>query len=159
MIIVTGGAGFIGSNLIAALNQRGIDDILIVDQLGSDTKWTNLIELKFADYTESDDFIEMAMEGELDDSVRTVFHLGACTDTTETNTAYLMKNNYEYTKLLANWAVENNIRFIYASSAATYGDGAKGFSDDEDKLDKGSMEEEGETPSLELASHQESPGL
>ena len=123
MIIVTGGAGFIGSNLVAALNQRGIDDILVVDQLGSDTKWTNLIDLKFADYVESDDFIKMAIEGELDDSVQAVFHLGACTDTTETDTAYLLKNNYEYTKLLANWAVENNIRFIYASSAATYGDG------------------------------------
>ncbi|MBN1795303.1 MAG: ADP-glyceromanno-heptose 6-epimerase [Sedimentisphaerales bacterium] len=134
MIIVTGGAGFIGSNLVAALNQRGIDDILVVDQLGSDTKWTNLIELKFADYVESDDFIEMAIEGELDDSVQAVFHLGACTDTTETDTAYLLKNNYEYTKLLANWAVENNIRFIYASSAATYGDGSKGFSDDEENI-------------------------
>jgi len=134
MIIVTGGAGFIGSNLIAALNKRDINDILVVDQLGIDTKWKNMLDLKFADYIESDDFLDMALEGEFNESVKSVFHLGACTDTTETDVPYLIKNNYEYTKLLASWAVENNIRFIYASSAATYGDGSKGFSDNEDKL-------------------------
>ena len=94
MIIVTGGAGFIGSNIIKALNNRGRDDILVVDILGTDAKWKNLIDLKFADYVEAEDFIEMAIEGELDDSVETIFHMGACSDTSETDCTYLVKNNY-----------------------------------------------------------------
>jgi len=135
MIIVTGGAGFIGSALIAELNRRQISDILVVDELGTDQKWKNLRNLSFADYVEKDDFLEMVIEDKLDSPVEVVFHLGACSDTTETNASYLVKNNYEYSKLLAQWATDADIRFIYASSAATYGDGSAGFSDDEDKIE------------------------
>ncbi|MHC4174476.1 MAG: ADP-glyceromanno-heptose 6-epimerase [Planctomycetota bacterium] len=136
MIIVTGGAGFIGSALIAALNKRQITDILVVDQLGTDQKWKNLRNLSFVDYVEKDDFLEMVVENRLDSATEAVFHLGACSDTTETNASYLVKNNYEYSKLLAQWATADNIRFIYASSAATYGDGSAGFSDDVEKMDE-----------------------
>ena len=134
MIIVTGGAGFIGSALIAELNKRQITDILVVDQLGTDQRWKNLRNLSFADYVEKDDFLEMIIDDKLDSSIDAVLHLGACSDTTETNASYLLKNNYEYSKLLAQWATSSNIRFIYASSAATYGDGSIGFSDDEDGI-------------------------
>ena len=135
MIIVTGGAGFIGSALIAALNKRQITDILVVDELGTDHKWRNLRNLSFADYVEKDDFLEMVIEDKLDSSTEAIFHLGACSDTTETNASYLIKNNYEYSKLLAQWATDADIRFIYASSAATYGDGSAGFSDDQEKIE------------------------
>ena len=136
MIIVTGGAGFIGSAIIAALNSRNITDILVVDQLGTDQRWKNLRNLSFADYVEKDDFLEMVIEGKIGLPVEAVFHLGASTSTTETNASYLIKNNYEYTKLLAQWAAAANIRFIYASSAATYGDGSAGFSDNEKEIDR-----------------------
>ncbi|MBN2180717.1 MAG: ADP-glyceromanno-heptose 6-epimerase [Sedimentisphaerales bacterium] len=136
MMIVTGGAGFIGSAIIAALNKRKITDIIVVDLLGCDQKWKNLRNLSFADYIEKDDFLEMVIEDKIDDSVEAVFHLGACSDTTETNASFLIKNNFEYTKLLIQWATSRNIRFIYASSAATYGDGSAGFSDDESQMEK-----------------------
>lgn len=135
MIIVTGGAGFIGSALIDALNKRKITDILVVDELGTDEKWKNLTNLSFADYVEKDDFLEMAVENKISPPIEVVFHFGACSSTTETNASYLIKNNYEYTKLLAQWATDAGIRFIYASSAAAYGDGSAGFSDDEKKIE------------------------
>jgi ADP-L-glycero-D-manno-heptose 6-epimerase len=134
MIIVTGGAGFIGSAIAAALNTRGIKDILIVDELGCDEKWKNLRNLCFTDYVEKDDFLEMVMSNSVPGRVEALFHMGACSSTTETNASYLVKNNYEYTKLLAQWAVDCQVRLIYASSAATYGDGSLGFSDDETKI-------------------------
>jgi len=135
MIVVTGGAGFIGSALIAGLNSRGFSDILVVDELACDQKWKNLRNLSFADYVEKDDFLEMVLAGNVSSGVETVLHMGACSDTTETNASYLIKNNYEYTKLLAQWATDDNIRFVYASSAATYGDGSAGFSDDEETVE------------------------
>lgn len=135
MIIVTGGAGFIGSALIAALNKWSITDILIVDQLGADEKWKNLRNLSFADYVEKDGFLEMVIEKKVPSPVEAVLHMGAYTSTTETNASFLYKNNYQYSKLLAQWAVDANIQFIYASSAATYGDGSAGFSDDEAQID------------------------
>jgi len=138
MIIVTGGAGFIGSSLIAALNKRQITDILVVDHLGTDEKWKNLRNLSFADYVEKDDFLEMVIENKLSGHIEAVFHLGACSSTTENNASYLVKNNYEYSKLLAQWVQHRqggNIRFIYASSAAAYGDGSAGFSDNEDEIE------------------------
>lgn len=135
MIIVTGGAGFIGSALIAALNARQIADILVVDQLGTDQKWKNLQNLSFADYVEKDDFLEIVLEDRLDDDIQAVFHIGACSDTTQTDASFLIKNNYEYSKLLAQWATDADIRFIYASSAATYGDGSVGFNDEEGKIE------------------------
>ena len=134
MIIVTGGAGFIGSALVAGLNARGIDDILIVDVLGSDNRWMNLRKLKYADYIEADDFFEILAAGQIDWDVTAILHMGACSDTTEQDATFLVNNNYGCSKLLANWAAEASIRFIYASSAATYGDGTKGFGDNEDKL-------------------------
>jgi len=135
MIIVTGGAGFIGSALVAALNKRQISDILVVDHLGESPKWKNLRNLSFADYVEKDDFLEMVIENKLPARIEAVFHLGACSSTTETNASYLIKNNYEYSKLLARWTAAAGIHFIYASSAATYGDGEAGFGDDEEKIE------------------------
>lgn len=134
MIIVTGGAGFIGSAIVAALNKRQINDILVVDELGTDSKWKNLRNLSFADYVEKDVFIELIMNDEIEESVEAIFHLGACSDTTETDASYLVNNNYEFTKILASWAVDSDVRFIYASSAATYGDGENGFVDNENEI-------------------------
>jgi ADP-L-glycero-D-manno-heptose 6-epimerase len=133
MIIVTGGAGFIGSALIAALNKRGITDILVVDEHGKD-KCKNLVNLSFADYAEKNNFLKTVVEKKIGTDIESVFHIGACSDTTETDAEYLRKNNYQYSRLLAQWATDANVRFIYASSAATYGDGSKGFSDDEEKI-------------------------
>ena len=135
MILVTGGAGFIGSAIVAELNARGIDDILIVDILGKDARWKNLRNLRYADYMEADDFSEMVSDSDVEIDLEAIIHMGACSDTTETDCSYLVKNNYEFSKLLAGWALELDARFIYASSAATYGDGEKGFADDEDTLE------------------------
>ena len=134
MIIVTGGAGFIGSALIAALNKRGTTDILVVDEHGKD-KCKNLVNLSFVDYAEKNDFLKTVVEKKIGTDIESVFHMGACSDTTETDAEYLGKNNYQYSRLLAQWATDADIRFIYASSAATYGDGSAGFSDDEEKID------------------------
>jgi ADP-L-glycero-D-manno-heptose 6-epimerase len=136
MIIVTGGAGFIGSAIVAALNSRGISDIIIVDELGTDEKWKNLVRLSYEDYIEKDDFIEIVSSSSIDFPVEAIFHLGACSSTTELDCSYLAINNYEYTKVLEDWAVNNDVRFIYASSAATYGDGSLGFKDDQAQIHK-----------------------
>jgi ADP-L-glycero-D-manno-heptose 6-epimerase len=132
-IIVTGGAGFIGSALVWRLNELGHDDILIVDRADKTDKWKNLAPLKFADYIDADDFID-----DLDDfkDAKTIFHLGACSSTTETDADYMLRNNYQYTQDLARWSVKQEIRFIYASSAATYGDGSAGMADGADELNK-----------------------
>jgi ADP-L-glycero-D-manno-heptose 6-epimerase len=134
MIIVTGGAGFIGSAIIAALNTRDIADILVVDERGKENS-KNLVNLSFADYAEKNDFLKTVVEKKISMDIESVFHMGACSDTTETDAEYLRKNNYQYTVALAQWTTNAGIRFIYASSAATYGDGSQGFKDDEDKLD------------------------
>lgn len=131
-IIVTGGAGFIGSALIWALNRRGIDNILVTDVLGSDEKWKNLVPLHFDDYIEADQ-LPGALEC-LAGEVSAVFHLGACSATTERDCRYLIENNYAYTKNLAEWALASRARFVYASSAATYGDGAQGMDDRDEDL-------------------------
>ncbi|MEO6836598.1 MAG: ADP-glyceromanno-heptose 6-epimerase [Candidatus Tumulicola sp.] len=131
-IIVTGGAGLIGSAVIWALNRRGIDDILVVDRLDGSEKWKHLVPLRFADYIDADEFEGRVADGEDFGGVGTVFHLGACSSTTETDSDYLMRNNYEYTKNLAHWAEESAERFVYASSAATYGALEKDLSDEAD---------------------------
>ncbi len=117
-ILVTGGAGFIGSALIWGLNERGHDRILVADRLDRSAKWRNLAPLRFDDYLDADDLL--ARLDSLGD-VSAVLHMGACSSTTETDAAYLMKNNVEYTKTLAEWAIQAGARFVYASSAATYG--------------------------------------
>lgn len=118
--LVTGGAGFIGSALVWALNQRGVDRILVADRLGRSEKWRNLTPLAFDDYIEADALVPALERGALDE-VTTIFHLGACSSTTETDASFLVRNNFELTKTLAEWALRRGVRFVYASSAATYG--------------------------------------
>lgn len=132
MYIVTGGAGFIGSAFVEKLNEKGINDILIVDDLGDDKKWLNLRNLNYKDILEIDGFISNISE-DLFDDVDAIIHMGACSSTTERDVDYLLENNYQYTCVLANYAVNNNIRFIYASSAATYGNGEAGYDDFQDE--------------------------
>ncbi|MFB6346099.1 MAG: ADP-glyceromanno-heptose 6-epimerase [bacterium] len=136
MIVVTGGAGFIGSALVWELNRRGHEDILVVDRLYESDKWKNLRRIDFLDYLDKQDFLEAVKDDRLEYSPDVVFHLGASSSTTETDLDYLMKNNYGYTRELAKWCLENGSRFIYASSAATYGDGSNGYSDDHENISR-----------------------
>lgn len=128
-IIVTGGAGFIGANVVKRLNELGEDKIFIVDNLSISEKWKNLVDLSFEDYIHKDRFIDELKKDKFKLSVKAIIHLGARSSTTEKDVDFLMENNYEYTKELAKWSIKSNVRFIYASSAATYGDGSIGFSD------------------------------
>lgn len=134
--IVTGGAGLIGSSLIWLLNQKGISDILVVDHLGTSEKWKNLRALSYVDYMEKESFMELVLSGELPSDVEAIVHLGACSSTTEKDATYLVHNNFEYTKILAEYAVEKGIKFLYASSAATYGGGEHGYKDDESRIEE-----------------------
>lgn len=136
MIVVTGGSGFIGSALIWRLNQLGRTDIIVVDHFGENEKFKNLIPLKFVDIFDREYFGSMVQDGFLkDNKIETIYHLGACSSTTMQDFNYLLHNNYEYSKFLCGNAIDNNIRFIYASSAATYGDGSNGYIDDESKIE------------------------
>lgn len=130
MYILTGGAGFIGSVFLHHLNSLGVEDILLVDNLGKTEKWKNLQGKRFSDYLHKSDFLKRLESGNLPENVKGIVHLGACSSTTESDAEYMMQNNFRYSCALGNWALEKNIRMIYASSAATYGDGAYGFSDD-----------------------------
>jgi ADP-L-glycero-D-manno-heptose 6-epimerase len=124
MIIVTGGAGFVGSNLVLALNQRGHSDILVVDDLKDGTKFKNLVDAEIADYKDKDAFLQqLHATNHSFGPVEAVFHNGACSDTTEWNGQYMMSVNYEYSKALLDYCQARNIPFIYASSAAVYGGG------------------------------------
>jgi ADP-L-glycero-D-manno-heptose 6-epimerase len=129
MIIVTGGAGFIGSAIVWQLNNLGRADILIVDELGTTDKWKNLVPLKYDDFINKTLFIDNL--NKMGRGLEAVIHMGANSSTTERDADHLLTNNYEYTKRLAEFCIQKNIRFIYASSAATYGDGSSGFDDSE----------------------------
>lgn len=133
MHLVTGGAGFIGSVLIKELNDQGIEDIIVVDRLRETSKWLNLRGLKFAQYVHADEFFNEENE-RWHSRIQKIFHMGACSATTEMNMDFLMKNNVEYSQKLFNIALQQDIPFIYASSAATYGDGEMGYSDAHESL-------------------------
>jgi ADP-L-glycero-D-manno-heptose 6-epimerase len=131
MFIVTGGAGFIGSVLVQALNRRGVDDILVVDTLGSDGRWKNLRGRGFRKIVPPDIFLQELSAGQFDGKVEAILHMGAITDTSEADADLLYARNTRYTQGLAAWAMSQDARFVYASSASVYGDGALGFSDDD----------------------------
>ncbi|HAN56962.1 MAG TPA: ADP-glyceromanno-heptose 6-epimerase [Betaproteobacteria bacterium] len=122
--IVTGAAGFIGANLVKALNERGIIDIIAVDNLTKADKFKNLTDCEIADYLDKREFLELIHSGDLDDAVAAVFHEGACSDTMETDGRYMMENNYRYSLDVLNFCQENNAAFLYASSASVYGAGS-----------------------------------
>ncbi len=134
MIVVTGGAGYIGSAIVWELNRRGEKEIVIVDELGTDEKWKNLVGLQFEDFVNKHKFIDSINKGTFINA-DAIIHMGANSSTTEKDADHLFNNNYLYTKTLAEFCLKNNIRFTYASSAATYGDGSLGFNDDESKCD------------------------
>lgn len=128
--IVTGAAGFIGRNCVAELNRRGKTDLLLVDVLGTDDKWKNLVGLTYEDLLTPEELVErIDLDIGFVDEVEAIVHLGACSATTEKDADYLFQNNTRYTETLADWCIHNDIRFVYASSAATYGDGSLGYSD------------------------------
>ena len=129
MYIVTGGAGFIGSAMLWRLNRAGITDIMVVDNLGSSEKWKNLVNRRYASYVHRDQFLKMIRTNALSGPVEAVLHFGACSATTQTDADFLMANNTAFTIELCRFALEHDARFINASSAATYGNGAQGFSD------------------------------
>lgn len=132
LYVVTGAAGFIGRNVVAALNARGEKRVMLVDCLGHDEKWKNLLGLKFENMLSPEDYLEQ-VKSQKAEPPKAIIHLGACSSTTETNADYLLRNNTHYTMTLCKWAMKNKTRFVYASSAATYGDGALGYSDDDAK--------------------------
>jgi ADP-L-glycero-D-manno-heptose 6-epimerase len=134
-IIVTGGAGFIGRNLVDGLNRRGEANVYIVDALGHGEKWRNLVGLAFEDVWGIDEFRRRVRADSLP-KIETVFHLGACSATDETDADYLLDNNYRTTRELCEWSLKKGVRFIYASSAATYGAGEHGYSDADETTPK-----------------------
>lgn len=134
LIVVTGGAGFIGSGVVRHLNDLGMTNIVIVDDLGKTEKWRNLVGKNIVDIIPIQKLFSW-LEGR-EAAIESFVHLGACTDTLESDGCYLMENNYRFSQRLAEYALKNEQRFIYASSAATYGDGSEGFSDDHKCLEK-----------------------
>lgn len=123
MVVVTGGAGFIGANLVKALNERGEKDIIVVDDLEHGDKFRNLVDCEIADYLDKRDFLERINNGDFKKKFKAILHEGACSDTMEHNGVYMMGNNYEYSKVLLHYCQTKRIPFLYASSAAVYGTG------------------------------------
>jgi ADP-L-glycero-D-manno-heptose 6-epimerase len=128
-IIVTGAAGFIGRNVVAELNAQGHDNLLLVDRLEHEEKWRNLRGLEYEDLIEPKDFLNDVEKGKFAE-LDAMIHLGACSSTTERDADFLLQNNYRYTRILCEYCLREDTRFIYASSAATYGDGSDGYSDE-----------------------------
>lgn len=133
LIVLTGGAGFIGSGVIRHLNDSGVHNIVVVDDLGKTEKWKNIVGKRIVDVISKNQLFQWLQGRE--SLIEAFIHLGACTSTVETDASYLLENNYRYSQRLVQYAMKNEHRFIYASSAATYGDGAEGFADDQNKLD------------------------
>ncbi len=133
-IVVTGAAGMIGSGVVRQLNDLGFDRLLLVDDLKVGEKWKNLLGKRFIDLISKHKLFDWLQEK--GSGIDAVIHLGACSDTVEPDADYLLENNFRYSVRLAEWALNRNARFIYASSAATYGDGSLGFSDDEAAIEE-----------------------
>ena len=123
MYVVTGGAGFIGANIVKALNGRGSDEIIVVDNLERADKFLNLVDCEIADYFDKRDFLLKLESGHFGKTINAIFHEGACSDTMEHNGLYMMQNNYEYSKSLLHYCQQKEVSFLYASSASVYGGG------------------------------------
>src|SRR5580692_8829455 len=134
-VVVTGAAGFIGRNMVAELNARGVDDLLLVDSLGSDEKWRNLVGLRYDEILDAQQFLAR-VEADALPGIDAIIFFFADRATTERDAGFLLRNNYQYTRTLCEWSLRHGARFIYASSAATYGDGSKGYDDDPATLEQ-----------------------
>ncbi len=140
MIVVTGAAGLIGSAVVRELNRLSYTNLLLVDHLGEGEKWKNLRSLSFSQYMEKDEFIDLIKEAKISGTpkalkgIKAIIHLGANSSTTESNASFLIQNNYRYSQQIAHFAEVNHIRMVYASSAATYGDGSLGFLDNSESI-------------------------
>jgi len=121
MYVVTGAASFIGSNLVKALNERGIMDVIAVDDMKQGAKFANLVDCEIADYLDKDEFLDRIEDGTFDGQLSAILHQGACSDTTETDGRYMMRTNYEYSKRLLDFCINDEVQLLYASSAAVYG--------------------------------------
>lgn len=133
VVVVTGAAGMIGSSIVRYLNDRGFSNLLLVDDFKQSDKWKNLVGKRFREFISRYAIFDYLKGKETE--IDAVIHMGACSDTEEKNGDYLMENNYRFSVRLAEWSLSHNKRFIYASSAATYGDGSLGFSDNEDAIE------------------------